>query len=359
MAMTPQPLIGVALHALGGLAAGSFYIPYKRVRGWAWESYWIVGGCFTWLVMPWIAARATSGDVVEIFRNAPVESLRWTFIFGALWGVGGLTFGLSLRYLGMSLGMAMSLGFCALFGTVLPPIYEGKFAALVRTASGQMILSGLAVCLAGIAVCAAAGRRREAEMSAEARAASIGDANYALGVAVAVFAGVMSACFAFAMSAGGGIAATAESLGVDTLHRNQPVIVLLFWGGFLTNFVWCVILNLRNRSLGDYVNAKAPLANNYFFSALAGTIAYLEFLFYGMGTTKMGEYDFSSWTIHMAFIIVFSNVWGLLFREWSGTSARTRAMLIAGIAILATSTGVVGYGNYLQSQQPSTESTAN
>ncbi len=344
-------IAGMALHGLGGMAAGSFYIPYKQVRGWAWESYWIVGGLFTWIVMPLVAAVLSTSDLTATLRDAPPSSLATTFVFGVLWGIGGLTFGLSLRYLGMSLGMAIALGTCAVFGTLIPPLYDGSFVQLVESDSGRIILAGLVVCVSGISICSLAGRRREREMPAELKAEANREANFGRGVAVAIVAGVMSACFALAVQTGKPIAEAALRLGTAPVHQNAPVILVLFWGGFLTNLCWCACLNVRNRTAHDYIG-NFPLVRNYLFSAAAGTIAYLEFLFYGMGTTKMGRYDFSSWTIHMAFIIVFSNLWGLWFREWTGTSRATQALNLLGIGVLLVSTVVVGYGNFVTTLAP-------
>ena len=346
--MVPNPFLGVGLHAAGGLAAGSFYIPYKKVRGWAWESYWLVGGVFSWIIAPWVVASLTAGDVLAILRSAPTSALVWSYVFGVLWGVGGLTFGLSMRYLGMSLGYALALGFCAAFGTVIPPIFFGQFGKIVGSTSGLVVLGGVAVCLAGIAVCGRAGVAKERELTAEAKKATIQEFSFVKGVWVAVFAGVMSACMAFAFTAGKPIAGLAVEHGTAPLWQNTPVWVVVLAGGFTTNCLWCLILNVWNRTGGDYVNRRnTPLAANYLFSALAGTTWYLQFMFYGMGTTQMGAYDFSSWTIHMAFIIVFSNLWGLWFREWKGTSRRTHRLIFTGIIVLIASTWVVGYGNYL------------
>ncbi len=343
-----RPMLGILYHAIGGFAAGSFYIPFKGVRGWAWESYWIVGGLFTWLILPWTIAVIATPRLLHVLGQAPRDSLLWTFLFGALWGVGNLSFGLSLRYLGVALGMAIALGSCALFGTIIPPLYDGTFRTLAGTSGGQAILAGLGVCLSGIACCTLAGRRRELESSSEARDRAISEANFARGIWVAAFAGLLSACFALAIQAGKPIAQTAVALGTSDLHRNSPVMAILFCGGFLTNCSWCVTLNFRNSTGGDYIDwSGVPLIRNYLYSALAGCIAYMEFLFYGMGTTQMGNYDFSSWTIHMAFIIVFSNLWGIWFDEWRGTSRGTRAINYLGISILIVSTIVVGYGNYL------------
>jgi L-rhamnose-H+ transport protein len=280
-----------------------------------------------------------------------------------MWGVGGLTFGLSMRYLGLSLGMAMSLGFCAVFGTLVPPVFEGKIAGLVAHTSGQVVVLGIVVCLTGIAICGWAGMRKEKELSDAEKKASIAEFSFVKGVWVAVFAGIMSSCMAFAFAAGKPIAEAAIRSGAKPLFQNFPVLVVALFGGFTTNFIWCAALSIKNRSGRDYLRVKmilpsrdsiarllkpAPsLLSNYIFSALAGTTWYFQFFFYGMGTTKMGKYDFSSWTIHMAFIITFSSLWGIYFREWKGTGRPTRRLVEAGIAVLILSTIVVGIGNYL------------
>lgn len=335
------------LHAIGGLAAGSFYIPYKGVRGWSWESYWLVGGVLSWIVAPWTVALLTTPDLLGVLWNAPRESLFWSYAFGVLWGVGGLTFGLSMRYLGISLGYAIALGFCAAMGTLIPPLFTGELAGMAATASGRVVLAGVAVCVAGIAVCGHAGIRKERELPESGKAEVIAEFDFARGVWVAVFAGVMSACMSFGINAGKPIAELAVQRGAAHLWQNTPVFIVILAGGFTTNCVWCVYLNRKNKSGGDYLRRDAPLLANYLFSALAGVTWYLQFMFYGMGTTQMGRYDFASWTLHMAFIIVFSNIWALALREWKGCSKRTTAWIVAGLLVLVVSTVVIGYGNKL------------
>jgi L-rhamnose-H+ transport protein len=351
-AIAPDPFLGVLLHAIGGLAAGSFYLPFKRVRGWRWESYWLVAGVFSWLIAPWIVAPLTCPHLLEVLRGAPTSSLLLSYLFGILWGIGGLTFGLSMRYLGLSLGYALALGACAAFGTVIPPIFDGKLPALLATASGGTILLGVLVCLAGISVCGLAGIRKERELPEAEKRKTVEEFDFGRGVWVAIFAGVMSACMAFGIAAGKPIADLAVQHGAPEVWKNNAVFVVIFAGGFTTNFLWCLWLFRKNRSARDYVTGGATaLVPNYLFSAIAGTTWFLQFFFYGMGTTKMGSYDFSSWTIHMAFIIVFSNLWGLWFLEWKGTSRRTHLLIRAGIAILIISTTVVGLGNYLKTRE--------
>lgn len=383
--MNPNPFLGVFLHALGGFAAGSFYIPYKKVQGWAWEVYWLVGGFFSWIIVPWIVGLLACPGVVGVLRSASSRTLLWTYLFGVLWGIGGLTFGLSMRYLGLSLGMALSLGFCAVFGTLVPPIFEGRIAGLVASTSGRIVLLGIAVCLTGIAMCGRAGMRKEKELSDAEKKASIAEFSFVKGAWVAAFSGVMSSCMAFAFAAGKPIAEAAVRNGTRPLFQNFPVMIVALLGGFTTNFIWCAALSVKNRSGRDYLRVRpagpalataaadpapagdaVPVADppapapgpaeparrpslllNYLFSALAGTTWYFQFFFYGMGTTKMGRYDFSSWTIHMAFIITFSSLWGIFFHEWKGTGKLTRRLVVAGIAVLILSTVVVGAGNYV------------
>jgi len=345
-----NPFLGVILHSIGGFAAGSFYIPFKKVRNWAWESYWLVGGFFSWIIVPWLIALLTVPKLTSTLCEAPPRSIFLCYLFGLLWGVGGLTFGLSMRYLGMSLGYALALGFCAAFGTIIPPIFNGIFGELITRASGLTTLAGVLVCLAGIGICGWAGVSKENELSDEEKKATIKEFNFRRGLWVAVFAGVMSACMAFGIACGKPIARLAVDNGASSLWQNSAVFICILAGGFTTNSIWCVFLNIKNRTSKDYLDSgSASLVTNYVFSALAGITWYLQFMFYGMGTTKMGKYDFSSWTIHMAFIIVFSNIWGLFFREWKGTSRRTHRAVLVGILVLILSTFVVGLGNYLAS----------
>lgn len=350
--MAPNPFLGVALHALGGLAAASFYVPYRGVRQWAWEIYWIVGGVFSWILAPWVLAAVTAPRIFAILREAPPSSILWAFLFGMMWGVGGLTFGLSMRYLGIALGYAVALGFCAAFGTLMPPLFRGELPGLVSATPGITVLAGVGICLAGIAVSGAAGRSKERELSVEERRALIQEFDFARGLLVAVFAGVLSASMSYGIQAGKPIAAAAIRYGTAPLWQNTPVFVVILAGGFVTNFIWCAALIIRNGSWRS-CSISTPLGvRNLALCALAGTTWYAQFMFYGMGTTKMGRYDFSSWTLHMASIIIFSTLWGIALKEWRGTSRRTHALIAAGLATLVFSTLVVGYGNYLEAQHP-------
>lgn len=338
--------LGIILHAIGGFAAGSFYLPIKRIRSWSWESGWILNGLFSWILAPLIVALLTVPDLFHTLLTASTASLALTFVFGVLWGIGGLTFGLSVRYLGMSLGYAVVLGFCAAFGTIIPAIYDGNIIPLLTTLPGSIILAGILICLTGIGLCGYAGHLKEKAMTREEEEKQ--EFHVGRGLLVAGFSGVMSACMAFAFVAGKPIAEAAVQGGTDLLWVNSAVLVVILMGGFVTNWIWCGYLICRKGSWRDYRNTDAPLVRNYSFAALAGVTWYFQFMFYGMGTTKMGAYDFTSWTLHMSFIIIASNLWSLYLKEWKGSGRKAIGMLVAGILVITLSTICIGLGNYLQ-----------
>ena len=350
-----QVILGVIFHYIGGFASGSFYMPYKKVRKWHWENYWIIGGLFSWLIVPPIAAWLTVPGFAEIIKHTSTATLEYTILFGVLWGFGGLTYGLGVRYLGMSLGNSVVLGFCSAFGALVPSVYynfypaEGKttFHDLLSTSWGRIVLIGVIVCLFGIYMCGRAGMMKEKELSEQEKKKSVAEFNLTKGLIVAIFSGIMSACFNFGIEAGKPMAEAAVAAGFNPLYQNNVIYIVLLWGGLTTNFIWCIILNVRNKTFGDYTNKSTPLAKNYLLSALAGTTWFLQFFFYGMGESKLGN-GASSWILHMAFIILTANMWGIILKEWKGVSKKTRITITAGIAIILLSVLVVGRGNALK-----------
>jgi L-rhamnose-H+ transport protein len=346
---------GIIFHFIGGFASGSFYVPYSKVKKWSWESYWIVGGLFSWLIVPPLAAWLTVPNFVELIGAAPFDVLKFIFLFGVLWGIGGLTYGLGVRYLGMSLGNSVVLGFCSAFGALVPSIYynffpeEGKttFSDLLSSTWGRVVLAGVVLCLIGIYVCGKAGVLKEAELSETEKKKSVAEFNLVKGLIVAIASGILSSCFNFGIEAGKSLADAAVASGNNPLYQNNVAYVVLLWGGLSTNFIWCAILNFRNKTFSDYTNSQTPLVNNYLFSALAGTTWFLQFFFYGMGESKLGN-GASSWILHMAFIILVANGWGVALKEWKGVSNKTRNTIIAGIALIIFSVLLVGYGNSIK-----------
>ena len=408
-----QAILGVVFHFIGGFASGSFYMPYKKVRGWSWESFWIVGGLFSWLIVPPLAALLTIPGFWNIISGTGSATLRYTYIFGLLWGIGGLTYGLGVRYLGVSLGSSIILGLCMVFGSLIPSIYyhfapeAGKdtIGAIAGSRWGLMVLLGLLICVVGIILCGKAGTLKEKQLKADAGnngvddpagpvrkqekpvvAAAVAADNgsrtpvfeevavtpeappaahgkrsgaieykFGLGLTLAIISGLLSACFNFGLEAGKPMADAANTLwkeantasNTEFLFRNNVVYVVVLWGGLTTNLLYCMYLNTRNRSFGDYKNEKTPLLKNYLLSALAGTMWFLQFFFYGMGESKLGN-GASSWILHMSFIILIANLWGITSNEWKGVSKKARNLLFLGVATIIIAVMVVGYGNYLK-----------
>ena len=385
--MGANPFIGVIYHWIGGFASATNFIPFRGIKRWSWEIYWIIQGIAAWLIAPSLMAFLFVPNLVSILTttwHTHPSSIKYALLFGILWGVGGLTFGLAIRYLGIALGYAIALGLCTAFGTLIPPIYDGTIKVIIHETSGQIILLGVLVCLIAVAVNGAAGVSKDKEATFEEKQeAGESDFSFGKGLAVAIFAGIMSSFFAYGLAAGKPIGDLAKTeliaAGKPDLYQNLPVLIVVLWGGFLTNFIWSAILILKNRSVGQFAGepglnpmraaatsghtlvdfdpldtstydrlAPKTLTFNYLFAALAGVIWYFQFFFYSMGQTKMGKYDFSSWTLHMASIILFATLWGIVLKEWKGTSFRTKALVTTGLTLLIASTIIVGYGNYIK-----------
>lgn len=356
-----QAILGVLFHFIGGFASGSFYIPYKKVKGWSWETYWLIGGLFSWLIVPPLAAWITIPDFSAIIAEADTSTIGYAYLFGLLWGIGGLTYGLGVRYLGVSLGSSIILGLCMVFGALIPAVYyqfnpglgKDTIRMLTDTNWGRTVLLGLFVCILGIIWCGKAGMRKEKELGNQDTAANA-EYKFGLGLFVSIVSGMLSACFNFGLEAGKPMANVANELWKaanpgegEFLFQNNVVYVVVLWGGLTTNLIWCLYLNFRNKTFGDYSAKSAPVAKNLIFCALAGTTWFLQFFFYGMGESRLGNGP-SSWILHMAFIILVANAWGLILKEWQGVSKGTRQSVIAGILLIIISVLIVGWGNSIR-----------
>lgn len=354
-----NPLLGVCAHWLGGVSSASFYVPYKRIQRWSWEILWITGGVFSWVIAPWIFASLRTSDLLGVLGATPNNTLLWCWFWGAMWGFGGLTFGLTMRHLGLSLGMAVALGLTTVIGTLGPPIFRGTLLQLASERSGQITFLGIAITLVGIVIVAKAGQAKAQELGADAANAGVAEFDLKRGLTIAVFSGVMSGCFAWGLDAGQPIRELSLAAGTPALNQGLPVLCVLLAGGFTTNFFWCLILIVRNGTAGEFIGRpgpaadadgrKPPLLRNYLLAALGGTLWYFQFFLYTMGESQMGRYSFSSWTLHMASVILFSTLWGFALKEWAGASSRTRNLVWLGIATLIGATIIIGIGNSLAS----------
>jgi len=355
-----ESLLGIIFHSIGGFSSGSFYMPFKKVKDWSWESYWLVGGFFSWLIVPPIAAYLTIPNFTEIIAAASPDIKVLTYTMGLIWGIGGLTYGLGVRYLGMSLGNSIVLGFCSAFGALGPSIYYNFFPSdgkesisdMLAQTGGQLVLAGVLVCLIGIAISGRAGVLKEKDLGIED---GNNDKEFSLvkGLIIAVISGILSSFFNFGIEAGKPMADVANEAWKtlnpnqgEFLFQNNVTYILKLWGGLTTNFIWCIYLNFRNKSFKDYTNTNSPIVKNVMFSAIAGTMWFLQFFFYGMGESKLGN-GASSWILHMSTIILTANFWGFYLKEWTGVSKKTFSTFLLGIGLIMLSIFLVGIGNSL------------
>lgn len=364
-------ILGILFHSLGGGASGSWYMPYNWVKQWRWEIYWITGGIFSWLIMPYLAVVLTIPDWQGILHASSGSIIRNTYIMGLLWGVGGLTYGLAIRYLGMSLGNSVLLGITSVVGSLGLPVLRNvpgiaemipsglAFTDLLGNTGGLIVLLGIAILLAGIILSGRAGIKKDKDLG-NIKEGVNSEFKLSKGLIIAVISGVLSAFFSFGIDAGKEMAAIARSLAVEQnypflteeggsvkyLFENNIIFFVILWGGLTTNFIWTTALILKNKTGGDFVDRKTPLLSNYLFCALAGTTWFLQFFFYGMGETKIGN-GASSWTLHMATIILTANLWGFYRKEWKGVSKKTYNMILIGIGAILLSVIVIGVAKWL------------
>lgn len=331
MIIVDNILLGLIIIAIGSFCQSSSYVPINKVKQWSWESYWLVQGVFAWIVFPLLGALlavpqgATLWHILAADGDAALDAAG----FGVLWGIGGLTFGLSMRYLGVALGQSISLGTCAAFGTLFPAMISGDS---LFYGEGLFLLIGVCITLAGIAIIGYAGSLRSRSMSEEERKKAVKDFALTKGLLVALLAGVMSACFNLGLEAGKPL----QIEGTASLFRTLPATLMVTLGGFVTNAVYCLFQNAKNRTFSDYGKTKVLLPN-ILFCALAGVLWYSQFFGFGIGSSFFPEGSVIAafgWCILMSLNVTFSNVWGILLKEWKGASGASVAVLVAGLAVL-------------------------
>jgi len=328
-------LIGLLIIAIGSFGQSSSYVPINKVKQWSWESFWLVQGVFAWLVFPYIGAQLAVPAGSSLFEIWSAGGAMQSLIYGVLWGVGGLTFGLSMRYLGVALGQSIALGTCAGLGTLFPALLGGED---LFHGQGLILLIGVSITLAGIAVIGYAGSLRSKNMTDEEKRVAVKDFALTKGLLVALLAGAMSACFSMGLEAGSGMKAAALAMGSSDLFAELPVTFLVTMGGMITNAVYCLYQNKKNDTLKDYFSVSGKvLINNVLFCALAGLLWYSQFFGLGMGKSFLAGSPVMlafSWSILMSLNVLFSNVWGIVLKEWKGVNTKTITVLAIGLIIL-------------------------
>ena len=328
-------IIGLIIIAIGSFGQSSSYVPINKVKDWSWESFWLVQGIFAWLVFPFLGAQLAIPNGSSLLELWSAGGAAGAVIYGILWGIGGLTFGLSMRYLGVALGQSIALGTCAGFGTLFPAVFGGTD---LFHGDGLVLLIGVCITLAGIAVIGYAGSLRARNMTEEEKKAAVKEFALKKGLIIAIFAGLMSACMAYGLAAGQPIADAAIANGCSALLSFSPVHIFVMFGGFLTNFVYCIYLFSKNKSLKEFRTVgSSVLVRNLLFSLLGGSLWYMQFLFLGMGQSFISGNAILmafSWSILMSLNIVFSNFWGIVLKEWKGSRGKTIVVLCCGLLLL-------------------------
>lgn len=341
--VSANPLMGSLIFALGGLAGAVFAVPFRRIRGVAYESYWLVYALAGLLAFPLVLALVTCPGTLKVIADAGPKTLAQCAGFGALWGLGGLTWGLMIRYLGIGLGLAIGCGLCSATGTLIPPLVTGQAGTLVATAGAKIVLGGVLGSLVGIALVGLAGKFKEGELTEEQKKAAVAEFDFRKGMLVALFSGIASAGMNFGLQSGAALEKAAAAAGTPTAWCGMPVLVVVFWGGLAVNVAWCLWQNGRNGTFADYGRMAKTAAPAW--AALAGVIWACQFACQKIGEPQMGDLKYIGFAVVMGSSIFFSSLLGLLMGEWKGTGAKTKGCLALGILVLLVSFCVISYGS--------------
>jgi len=336
--------IGLMLIAAGAFTSGSFAIPFGKIKEWKWETYWLIYSFGAYTLFPLVACMLFAPRFMEIYSGVPTDVIIKVFVSGIIYGVGNLSFGLSLRYLGLSLGYALSLGLMLAIGTLVPPMIDGRLVEMLRSSGGNLLIAGVLVACLGIALSGWAGFMKDKIISAVEKQKSISEFNLIKGILAAILVGITGSAMSLGFEQGIPIAEYSEEAGIDPLFVTMPVMILLLSGTLVTTIIWCIWLGIRNRSLGDYsgLRPSKDLIMNYMFALLAGLLWFSQFILFGMGKSKMGKFTFTSWGILMALTIVFATLWGLYRKEWKGAPSRIYLVMIISLLIIIGSSFMIG-----------------
>ena len=336
-------ILGIFWHFVGAASAACFYAPFKQVRRWSWETMWSLGGFFSWIVLPWTVSAILLPDFWGYYSSFSLSTLLPVFLFGAMWGIGNINYGLTMRYLGMSMGIGIAIGITLIVGTLMTPIIQGKFGALVHSSGGQITLLGVFVALVGVGIVSYAGMMKE-----RALGISTQEFNLKKGLLLAVMCGIFSAGMSFAMDAALPMHEAAKNAGISPLYVALPSYVVIMGGGAIVNLAFCFIRLATKPELSlkaDLSLAKPLLLANALFSILGGVMWYLQFFFYAWGQANIPvQYHYVSWMLHMSFYVLCGGIVGLVLKEWSGVGKKPVRRLCLGALVIILAANIVGLG---------------
>lgn len=337
--MTIELFLGIGLIAIGAFSSGSFSIPFGKTRNWAWENYWLIYSLFAYVIVPAVACLVFCPGFINVLSAVPSGTLAWIFLLGIIYGICNLTFGLSLRYLGLSLGFSLSLGLMMILGTIIPPAIDGRLTIMLQQSGGTMLIVGLLIAAVGIALSGYAGYKKDKGAGPEANS----ELNFGKGLILVFFVGITGASQALGIEQGSGISSSLVASGIDPLFQTLPVFLLMFGGSFVATALWCLFLAAKNNNLKAFTETKEiAVSKNYLYCGLAGFLWFVNFIFYGMGKSRMGEFSFTAWGILMSLTIVFATLWGLYRGEWKATDLKTKGWMYAGLIVLIAASFIIG-----------------
>ncbi|NIY48844.1 L-rhamnose/proton symporter RhaT [Cedecea colo] len=335
--------MGILWHLVGAASAACFYAPFKKVQRWSWETMWAIGGFVSWIVLPWLVGAILLPDFRAYYGSFSISTLLPIFLFGAMWGIGNINYGLTMRYLGMSMGIGIAIGITLIVGTLMTPIIAGKFDVLIGTPGGRMTLLGVLVALIGVGIVTRAGQLKERQMGIRAE-----EFNLKKGLTLAIMCGIFSAGMSFAMNAAKPMHEAAAALGVDPLYVALPSYVIIMGGGAVINLGFCLIRLAKVKDLSikaDFSIGKPLIVANVLFAALGGLMWYLQFFFYAWGHASIpAQYDYMSWMLHMSFYVLCGGLVGLIMKEWKSAGRRPVGVLSVGCVVIILAANIVGLG---------------
>ncbi|MEN8117369.1 MAG: L-rhamnose/proton symporter RhaT [Bacteroidota bacterium] len=347
--ITPNPIIGTGLHAVGGISAASCYMPFEKVKNWSWGTFWIVQAVFAWLIMPLVIGHFTIPNLYTVLSGAPPSALRSAFLLGALYGFGGLSFGYAIRNIGYSLTYTISIGISAVLGTIVPLLISGKVVEQFTKTGGGIVLAGMVISVVGVFLCGRAGFLKEKYIAKKEAKTGL-HFNMKKGLTLTILAGILSAVWGISLDLGQPISDLAAKHGAGHFEGNAKLIVSSL-GCLLTNLTWFIAATIKDGSIKSLYQRKRigskRFFGNYALSAFAGSLWYTQFFFYGLGHVKMGSFMFASWVLHMSMLIFFSYVIGVIMKEWQGVTKLTYGTLIVALLVLVCSFVIMSYGSYL------------
>ena len=322
----------------------------------SWETTWLVWAVTALVIVPWAIALVTCSDLMSLYAESGANTLAMIFLFGAGWGLGAVTFGQSISILGMSLSFAISIGLTLALGSLIPMASK---PAVFLTPSGATITVGIAMMIVGVIICAVAGRRKEAQMTAAAgQSATSGETAhevstgvFAKGLALCILSGIFNPMLNFANAFADPLKDAAKAMGTSDGGASDAIWAVALLGGFVTNAVYCSILLTRNKTWSGY--RKQGTASYWLFAAVMGVTWILSITLFGRAVAAMGKLGNSAgWAITMGCCIATSNVWGIVTGEWREGKGKPLRTMYVGLTAILLAIAVIGYGNSLAKSLP-------